>query len=77
MVTERYKLVHFYEPMVDYWELFDRQRDPLELTSVYNQPDYASQQAELHQELARLRKELKVPAADPAASFSNPQPKKK
>ena len=30
VVTDRYKLVHFYEPDVDYWELFDL-RGPHEL----------------------------------------------
>ena len=35
VVTDRYKLVHFYEPDVDYWELFDLKTDPKEMTSVY------------------------------------------
>ena len=69
VVTDRFKLVRFYGPDTDYWELFDRQSDPHELTSVYGQPDYAATQAELEKELARLREELKVPAEDaPEAS---------
>jgi arylsulfatase A-like enzyme len=67
VVTDRYKLVHFYLDG-DYWELFDRQADPHELRSVHGQPDYAAAQKELEQELARLRKDLKVPETDPPAA---------
>jgi arylsulfatase A-like enzyme len=72
VVTERYKLVHFYEPEFNYWELFDRQKDPRELTSVYGRPEYAAVQKELETELARLRKELKVPDPDPAEADIRP-----
>jgi arylsulfatase A-like enzyme len=65
VVTDRYKLVHFYEPAVNYWELFDLENDPLELRSVYGQADYATTQQELAAELTRLRTELKVTAQDP------------
>lgn len=64
VVTDRYKLVHFYSD-ADYWELFDLQKDPMELKSVFGQADYAQAQKDLEQELARLRAELKVPAQDP------------
>ena len=69
VVTDRYKLVHFYEPEFNYWELFDLQKDPHEMKSVYDDPQYAKVQAELHTELDHLRKELKVPDQDPAASI--------
>jgi arylsulfatase A-like enzyme len=65
VVTDRYKLVHFYEPDMNYWELFDTQKDPRERKSVYGDPAYAAVQKELEFELARLRKELKVPDPDP------------
>ncbi len=65
VVTDRYKLVHFYEPGVDYWEMFDLQKDPREMRSVYGQADYAAVEKELHIELNRLRTELKVPEQDP------------
>ncbi|MCC2671773.1 MAG: arylsulfatase family protein [Armatimonadetes bacterium] len=65
VVTERYKLVRFYEPEFDYWELFDLKKDPRELTSVYGKPEYASVQAKLEVELQRLRRELKVTNQDP------------
>jgi arylsulfatase A-like enzyme len=68
VATARYKLVHFYEPEFNYWELFDLEKDPLELKSVYGQPEYATVQQELGVELARLRKELKEPAQDPPES---------
>ena len=64
-MTDRYKLVHFYEPDVDYWELFDLENDPHELKSVYGQADYASTQQELAAELSRLRQQLQVPEHDP------------
>jgi arylsulfatase A-like enzyme len=65
VVTPRYKLVYFYEPDVKYWELFDLEKDPKELKSVYGSEEYAKVQKELETELARLRKELKVPDPDP------------
>jgi arylsulfatase A-like enzyme len=69
VVTDRYKLVYFYEPDMNYWELFDLQKDPHELRSVYADPAYADVRKGLETELARLRQELKVPAADPPASL--------
>jgi arylsulfatase A-like enzyme len=65
VVTDRYKLFHFYEPDIDYWTLIDRKQDAQELKNVYDQPEHAKVQKELHGELDRLRKELKVPAVDP------------
>ena len=65
VVTDRYKLVHFYEPEFNYWELFDLKKDSQELKSVYGLPRYAKAQRDLEQQLARLRAELKVPAQDP------------
>ena len=77
VVTDRYKLVRFYEPDIDSWELFDLKLDPHELTSVYAKAEYATIQQELEAELARLRKELKVPDPDPAATTIEANPKKK
>ena len=72
VVTDRYKLVYFYEPDMKYWELFDLKTDPHEMTSVYGQPGYAAVQQELHQQLDTLRAELKVPAEDPPESLLEP-----
>lgn len=75
VVTDRYKLVRFYEPEFNYWELFDLKEDPLELKSVYGHAEYAPVQKELETELARLRQELKVPDPDPPATIlRRPQP---
>ena len=38
------------------WELFDLEKDPLEMNNVYGKPEYAAVQKELHAELARLQK---------------------
>lgn len=59
----RLKLIHYYK--LDEWELFDLEADPQELRSVYNQPAYAEQQAEMKAELNRLRTELEVTTDDP------------
>jgi arylsulfatase A-like enzyme len=77
VVTDRFKLVHFYEPDVNYWELFDRQSDPRELTSVYGQADRAEIQKQLEAELARLRTNLKLPEHDPPDSDIKPPSAKK
>jgi arylsulfatase A-like enzyme len=68
VVTERYKLFHFYEPEMNYWTLMDRQTDPHELKNVYGDPAYAKAQKAMHEELTRLRTELKVPDSDPAGT---------
>lgn len=54
IVTEDYKLVHFYYD-VDEWELYDRKKDPMELTNVYEDPNYEEVREELHQQLEDLR----------------------
>jgi arylsulfatase A-like enzyme len=76
VVTDRYKLVRFYEPAVDEWELFDLKTDPRELTSVYGKPEYADVQKQLHAELDRLRMQLKVPDPDPPETMIRPAKKK-
>ena len=69
VVTKRYKLVHFDGPDLDEWELFDLDRDPRELRSVYGDPAYASIVADLKRELDRLRSELKVPRQVPEEAY--------
>ena len=70
VITDRYKLVYFYEPEYNYWELFDLKTDPQEMKSVYDDPDYASVRKELHAELDHLRTNLKEPAQDPPESLT-------
>jgi len=63
VVTDRYKLFHFYEEEVDEWRLIDREKDPHEIDDKYGDEDYAGVQEELHARLAALREELEVPPA--------------
>lgn len=57
--TETHKLIYFY--MLDGWELYDLVKDPHELHSVYDDPDYARISEELKAELNRLRSLYQVP----------------
>ena len=57
--TEKYKLIHFYN--MQEWELFDLEKDPNELNSVYGSPAYSKTESMLKEELTRLRKLYKVP----------------
>ena len=61
---KRYKLIHYYE--AGKWELFDLDRDPHELVSVYDQPAYRAIVQRLQLRLAQLRAQYAVPAEDPA-----------
>ncbi|MFZ5833573.1 MAG: sulfatase [Planctomycetota bacterium] len=77
----RYKLIHFYpnrfDPQpIDEWELYDLEKDPKELQSVYGNPEYAAVQERLTKELARLRAELNVPEEDPEESGTGPLSKR-
>jgi len=67
--TYRYKLIYYYaealdasgaidEPRPPEWELFDLEKDPTEMRSVYDDPGYADIVHELKAELARLRDEV-------------------
>jgi arylsulfatase A-like enzyme len=75
VVTDRYTLTHFYAPDVDYWELFDRQKDPVEMKSVFGDPAYATVQAKLMKEVLRQRAVLKEPAQDDPRAYGG-QPEK-
>jgi arylsulfatase A-like enzyme len=55
--TERYKLIFFHE--LDEWELYDLEKDPKELKSVYDDPAYADVVARLKKELEQLRTKYK------------------
>ncbi|WP_405413178.1 sulfatase [Maribacter sp. Asnod1-A12] len=58
IVNKEFKLVHFYYD-VDEWELYDRLKDPKEMTNVYNDPAYADTVKKLKKDLVALRKKYK------------------
>ncbi len=64
----RFKLMYFYEPDVDHWELYDLHNDRDELQNVVDNPAYTKILQRLRQELTRLREDLRVPNEDPAST---------
>jgi arylsulfatase A-like enzyme len=55
--TDRYKLINFYD--LNEWELYDLEKDPHEMKSVYGDPAYTKVQEDLKQELQKLREQYK------------------
>ncbi|MBP7505658.1 MAG: sulfatase [Prolixibacteraceae bacterium] len=58
IVTREFKLAHFYYD-VDEWELYDREKDPMELHNVYADPAYAEVVADLKVKLEEIRRKYK------------------
>jgi hypothetical protein len=56
--------------------MYDLEKDPNELNSVYGQPEYADLTKELKEELNRLRKLYKVPVDDRPLTKAPRTPKK-
>ena len=75
----QFKLIHFYEPDVDEWELYDLQNDPCEMNNVLANPSYHGVRLRMEKELTLLRKQLGVPEQDsPATVVSDiPPPTRK
>jgi arylsulfatase A-like enzyme len=75
--TDRYKLIYYYT--INEWELFDLQKDPRELKSVYADPAYADVVKQMKAELERLHAELKdtgeIPEPPPAPPKKQPAKK--
>jgi arylsulfatase A-like enzyme len=69
--TDHYKLIHFYT--IDAWELFDLEKDPHEMKSVYNDPAYATTVADMKKELKRLMAQYKDDGTT-VVKFPNPNP---
>jgi len=63
VATNRYKLLHFYD--LNEWEFYDLDKDPHEMHSEYDNPDYAPSVTELKKELKRLRDYYKLPPNEP------------
>jgi arylsulfatase A-like enzyme len=57
--TKTHKLMNFYN--LEEWELYDLQKDPDEMTSVYDDPNYAEVAEKLKQEIEKFQDVLKVP----------------
>lgn len=55
--TDRYKLIFFNK--LNQWELYDLQKDPIEMRNVYSDPAYQKTVEQLKKEMDRLKKELK------------------
>jgi N-acetylglucosamine-6-sulfatase len=53
--TERHKLVRYYEPKWDCWEMFDLQADPHEMRSVADDERYTDVRRDLERRLRELR----------------------
>ena len=52
--TRQFKLIHFYHD-IDAWDLYDLEKDPEELSSVYEDPAYLETRQELTAELRKLQ----------------------
>lgn len=71
VITDKYKLIHYYKPDVDDWELLDRSKDPLETKNFYADPAYADTVKELKAELIRLQAEVKETVPPPRFTHGN------
>lgn len=74
--NKRYKLIRFYGPDVpngEEWEFYDRETDPHEMHSLYNDPEQAAVIQKMKDELARLRKLYKVPPDPVEQETTNPE----
>ena len=75
--TDRYKLINFYYETEE-WELFDMKKDPDELNSVYDDPEYAAVVKKMKSELTRLREYYGDTGPDPVRGRKKrPAPKGK
>ena len=63
--------------MLDAWELYDLEKDPNELSSLYGKPGYERLTAKLKTELTRLREQYKVPEDTRPLKKAPRTPKKK
>jgi len=59
--TDRYKLIRFYAEADNTWELYDLEKDPKELKSVYDDPAYAEVRAQLTKRLEELKQQYRNP----------------
>ncbi len=58
--TQRYKL--FYIPETDEWQMFDLEKDPNEMRSIYGEKFYADVQKDMLERYHAIRKEVEAPS---------------
>jgi arylsulfatase A-like enzyme len=58
--TERYKLIHFYDP-IDSWELYDLKKDPREMNNVYDDENYRKTVDQLMKKLKGIQDKYQDP----------------
>jgi arylsulfatase A-like enzyme len=58
--TERYKLIHFYDPG-NSWELYDLKKDPTEMNNLYSDPHYRDTIEKLKKQLKALQHKYNDP----------------
>ncbi len=58
--TKRYKL--FYIPMTDEWQMFDLEKDPDEMKSVYGNPEYGVVQDDMRKRYDQIREDVGAPS---------------
>ena len=54
VATQRYKLIHFYYD-IDEWELYDLEKDPMEMKNVYDDQAYSDVRKMMHEKLDYAR----------------------
>jgi arylsulfatase A-like enzyme len=71
VITDRFKLIHYYAPDVNDWELLDREKDPLEVKDFYSDPAYSETVKELKAEITRLQKQFGETVPPPRFTHGN------
>jgi arylsulfatase A-like enzyme len=66
--TDRYKLIYFYEN--NEWELYDLQKDKMEMHNVYNDPSYSKVKEMMTKKLEELKKQYNDPVPDMTSTNS-------
>ncbi len=69
IITDRYKLVHYYAPDLDEWELLDRTVDPEETKNFYEDKQYLSVRLDLEKQLKQLRQQVGDTQPPPAWAY--------
>jgi len=64
----RYKLMHFYD--INEWELIDTKKDPDEMKSEYDNPEYAKVVVKMKKALEQMKTQYEVPEGIPAPRSS-------